>query len=388
MTDTFVQPRGGAAPSHPAKRGFITDVLTLLELRADPARLQRPVSTPILDWSFVILSLMMTVGLWLDIWSHASFGPDQGVLNEFHMLFYSAAAMLGALLAFTHLSALRGTGMGAGQGQRIAWAHSLPQGYGLGALGLLIFGTAGVFDLASHALFGFETGFEATLSPSHIGLFVGWFLIGMTPACAALARRGLERLTLRRFLPSLIGITASLSSISTIVIYSVVIGGAAHATQVGRPSQDELGYLLSIMGQYIQTAILAGFVLWLARHFRLPAGSLTILYALYAAFLFVYSQDETVFPILLIAGVLTDAIYTLLLGPHPAHRLRLRLFGLLLPIVLWSIYYGYFIVTGTYGGVWFTSYVWIGSVFQAGFIGAFIAYFMTMSHGLLAFEGK
>lgn len=371
MTDVLQRPgmRVRPAPAAPARSNFVTDVLTLLELRADPNRAQRPTSTRTLDWAFVVLALLMTLGLWLDIYSHAAFGPDQTVLNPFHMLFYSAGAMLGGLLAFTHFSAVR-----AG----VRWTHTLPQGYGITTFGLLIFGVAGVVDLITHALFGFETGFEATLSPSHVGLFIGWFVIGMTPARAALAQRGSEPFKIGRFLPALIGTSTAISAITTIVIYALLIGGNPLAVQQNRATDDELSYTLSILAQFLQTGILTSFLLWLTVKFRLPRGWATLLYGLFALFMFIYRQDVNVFPILLIAGVLIDVVYALL-HPHPGQIGRIRLFGFLAPVILWGVYYGFYIVTNTGGGVWFTPYVWIGSVIQAGFIGAFIAYFMTMN---------
>jgi hypothetical protein len=364
--------RDTASPLYTARlysRDFIRDSLTLLELRGDPRALERPISTPALDWAFVIVAMLMSFGLWLDIWSHATFGPDQSVLNPFHMLFYASGAALGLLMLF-----IQGTALSA----RTPWVHSFPRGYGLGAFGLLIFGASGVIDLITHALFGFETGFEATLSPSHVGLFIGWFIITTTPVRALLARRP-SRSTLKAFLPALIGTALALSAITTIVIFAIVIGSQPFAMQAFRdPAQDEVTYLLGIMAQFIQTGVMAAFAVWLAAHFRLPFGAFTLLYGLYMLFLLLISQDVTIIPILLIAGLATDGLCAAI-RPQPGQRRALRLFGLLMPMVLWGTYYLFYIVTNTFGGVWFTPYVWIGSVVQSGFIGAFFAYFMTLT---------
>ncbi|MDX2160416.1 MAG: hypothetical protein SF162_03730 [bacterium] len=363
--------------ARPGLGSLVSDSLTLLELRSDPHAAARSFSTRALDWAFVILAMFMSFGLWLDIWSHATFGPDQSVLNPFHMLFYSAGAALGLLLLYIQFNALS---------RRTAWMHSFPRGYGLGAFGLLIFGISGVVDLITHALFGFETGFEATLSPSHTGLFIGWFIITMTPARALLARRAQEPSTLGAFLPALIGTALALSAITTIIVFSIVIGSQPFALQAFRDATlDDYNYTLGIMSQFIQTGAVASFVIWLAVHFRLPFGWVTLLYTLYMLFLLLIGQDVTAIPIMLIAGVLTDALYAVI-RPQPGERGALRLFGLLMPLALWGTYYLFFIVTGIYGGVWFTPYVWIGSVIQSGFIGAFIAYFMTLTSAPRAVE--
>jgi hypothetical protein len=370
--------RTTSAPAISAPRKLIRDLLMLLEIQRDPAYARRPVSTLALDWMYTILSLLMTVGLWMDIWSHNEFGPDQSVLNEYHMLFYGAGAAMGGLLAFVHFKSL---------GARLPWVHSLPRGYGYVAMGLLIFGVAGVFDLIGHALFGFETSTEALLSPSHIGLFIGWFIISTGAVRAALNRQGQEKLNLVNSLPILIGIAGAMSALTTIILYGAIIGNAAHAVQEMRPTREWIGHTLGLMGQFVQTGIFAGLVIWLVAHFRLPAGAITILYLLYSGLMFIFSQMIGTVGILLIAGVLTDALYTLL-HPSQGERLRLRVFGYLLPVILWGTYYLFYIITGLGGGVWFTPYIWIGSVVQSGFIGFFIAYWMTADRPALGAEVK
>lgn len=352
-----------------AKPGnIIQDFLRLLELQSDPNYARRPVSTLAFDWIYTLFALLLTVGLWMDIWSHNSFGPDQSVLNEYHMLFYGAGAAMGGLLAFVHFRSLAA---------HIPWAHSLPRGYGYAAMGLLIFGVAGVFDLVSHALWGFETNVEALLSPSHIGLFIGWFVISTGAVRAALNRRGQETLSLGRSLPVLIGLSGAMSALTTIILYGSIIGNTPYALQIMRMDREWLGYTVGILGQFVQTGIIAGLVIWLAAHFRLPKGAFTVLYLLYSGLMFIFSQQIDTVLTLVIAGVLTDVAYALLV-PSLQERGRLRAFGFLLPVILWGTYYLFYIVTNMGGGVWFTPYVWVGSVVQSGFIGFFVAYLMTL----------
>jgi len=75
----------------------------------------------------------------------------------------------------------------------------------LGLLAVLIFGAAGTVDLYGHALFGFESNIEALLSPSHLFLFTGWFLILFAPIRAARARNLAMNTqgTIRSMLPQL-----------------------------------------------------------------------------------------------------------------------------------------------------------------------------------------
>jgi hypothetical protein len=46
---------------------------------------------------------------------------------------------------------------------------------------------------------------------------------------------------------------------------------------------------------------------------------------------------------------------------------------------MWTVYYVFFIVTGIGGGIWFTGYIWAGSIVEAGIVGYALAFLMTPS---------
>jgi hypothetical protein len=48
-----------------------------------------------------------------------------------------------------------------------AWGRTLPPGYGLSFVGVLMFGAGGMSDVLWHRLFGVEQSLEALYSPSH-----------------------------------------------------------------------------------------------------------------------------------------------------------------------------------------------------------------------------
>ncbi len=52
-------------------------------------------STPAFDLTFAIVTALAVVGLWLDIWSHVTYGADQSIFSEYHLLFYTATVMAG-----------------------------------------------------------------------------------------------------------------------------------------------------------------------------------------------------------------------------------------------------------------------------------------------------
>ena len=67
------------------------------------------------------------------------------------------------------------------------------------------------------------------------------------------------------------------------------------------------------------------------------------------------------------------------LKPSSGETWRFRVFGAVVPILMWSVYYVFFIVTGIGGGIWFTGYIWTGSIVQAGIVGYLLAFLMTSS---------
>jgi hypothetical protein len=321
------------------------------------------------DWIYTLLGVLAIVGIWLDVWSHTSFGPDQTVFNEYHLLFYTSVAMQGALLFYTLVMNMR-----AGYG----WQNALPLGYGLSFLATLTFGAAGGLDLIGHALFGFETGFEALISPSHNLLFASIFIISVAPVRAALFRRKADKkLSWRAFLPLTLAVPSLLSTISFPLLSYTIIGGSSWAVQAARTSSDQQGYSLGIMGMFIQTAATLAILLWVIRTLRLPLGGLTAIMVVYSLQTVVASRSIHTIILWALIGVAFDIAYQII-KPHASDPLRFRVFGFVAPLIMWLLYYGYLIVTNFGGGIWYTYYVWLGSIVQAGVVGLAIAYFLSL----------
>src|SRR5258708_38445896 len=151
----------------------VGDIRQFFDLR-DARQLDRTKarSTPAFDLTFALVTLLAIVGLWLDVWSHVTYGADQSIFSEYHLLFYSATVMAGVFLAYTGI-----TNVMAGY----RWSDALPVGYSLSRAGVIFFAIDGFVDLTSHAIWGFETGLEALNSPTHIGLFAGIFVFAAGP---------------------------------------------------------------------------------------------------------------------------------------------------------------------------------------------------------------
>jgi hypothetical protein len=296
-------------------------------------------STPAFDLTFAIVTALAVVGLWLDIWSHVTYGADQSIFSEYHLLFYA-----------------------------------LPVGYSLSLAGIIFFGIIGVIDLTSHAIWGFETGIEALTSPTHLLLFSGIFVFASGPIRAEVARqrRG-EGMTFLRLAPFVLSVVATLSAITFPVFSSLPLISKPTALQIGRVDQ---GATLGVLGVIIETAITMGLLLWIVRRVSLPPGSITLIFGLYCLLTTLVTRVPIFLPIWLIVGVLSD-VAMVALKPSSGDTWRFRAFGALVPVLMWSVYYTFFIITGIGGGIWFTGYIWSGTIVEAGIIGFLLAFLMT-----------
>src|SRR6202165_2539966 len=231
------------------------DIRQFFDLR-DARQLDRTKarSTVAFDLTFAIVTLLAIVGRWRGVWSHVTYGADQSIFSQYHLLFYTATVMAGLFLAYTGI-----TNMLAGY----RWSDALPVGYSLSLAGIIFFGIVGVIDLTSHTIWGFETGLEALNSPTHIGLFAGIFVFASGPIRAEVARqrRG-EPLTLSRLVPFVLSAVSTLSAITFPTFLYLPLIGKPWTLQIQRVDQ---GATLGVLGVFLETGITMDILLWIVR---------------------------------------------------------------------------------------------------------------------------
>jgi hypothetical protein len=282
--------------------------------------------------------------------------------------------MAGAFLGYTGL-----TNLAAGY----RWSDALPVGYSLSLAGIIFFGIDGCIDLTTHAIWGFETGMEALNSPTHLGLFAGIFLFASGPIRAEVARqrRG-EPMTVTRVMPLVLSVVATLSAMTFPTFAYLPLIGKPWALQIQRVDQ---GATLGVLGVVFETAITMGVLLWIVRRISLPPGSITLIFGLYCLLTMLVTRIPIFLPIWLTVGVLSD-VAMVVLKPFSGDVWRFRTFAVVVPLLMWSVYYVFFIVTGIGGGIWFTGYIWTGTIVEAGIIGYLIAFLLTSNNAIVVEE--
>jgi hypothetical protein len=118
----------------------------------------------------VLFGMALVGGVLADAWAHTNrLKTLEGFFTPWHGLLYGGFAATAAWtwwLAFRHR-----------REDPRWWRSRWPAGYGLGAVGTLVFLAGGVGDMFWHEILGIETGLKAGLSPSHLAIATGGVLL-------------------------------------------------------------------------------------------------------------------------------------------------------------------------------------------------------------------
>ena len=117
-----------------------------------------------------VFGTWMIIGLFLDGWAHQANKPET-FFSPWHLLLYSG------FVAAVAWFALDGMRRGASAARPDRWLTA----------GLVLFVTGAVGDGIWHEIFGIEVDLEALLSPTHLLLFIGGFLMVTMPLRNAIA---------------------------------------------------------------------------------------------------------------------------------------------------------------------------------------------------------
>jgi hypothetical protein len=210
------------------------------------------------------MGLLMVSGVYLDGWAHLNRPQLETFFTPWHVGLYSAFALFAG---FVVLIGLRKTDR---------WRWVPPAGYGLAAVGVLVFMAGGVSDMIWHEVFGIEVAIDALLSPPHLVLLVGALLMVTAPMRAARAAGSLWATV-----ATALSVAASAAAAAFFLSYLSVFADAAAATPLtllpeGAPGhhETELPAIAGLGAYIISTAVIIVAILSVRRlHSELPAGT-------------------------------------------------------------------------------------------------------------------
>ncbi len=318
-----------------------------------------------------VAAIWLSGGIMIDDWHH--FHSTLETFFEWsHGVLYAG---LFAAYVFT------GIMMAKARKRGYPWRNTLPAGYGVTQVGLVVCLIGGAGDMIKHTLWGFEQAFDALLSPTHLLIGAGMFLIIAGPIWSALHR---ERppLTLVAQLP-LVFCAASMMELMHWGLQFIFLSEAEHMNAPIVPWTMPHDVLTLLMLQYykqgvgllaviVQSLLISGFFLYLARRLRLAMGAVTVLLIVGNAFIAAaqsnyIGQFVAVVVASAVAGLVADSFR---LDPSHQTARKWNLAAFSVPAVYWIVLLA--LLALTMGGVWWTPDILAGSILYAGLAGLFI----------------
>jgi hypothetical protein len=289
------------------------------------------------DLVTLVLAAWLIGGVFLDGWAHNTRPQLETFFTPWHAVFYSGFAAVAAWICWS------------------VWRRKrVPPGYGPALVGVVVFLLSGVGDMSWHLAFGIERDIAALLSPTHLGLFTGAFLIVTAPlrsqwADPAVARGG--RPGLGQLLPAVGSATLAGCLCAFIFMYlhpfydNVVSLGRQSFLQVDfttaqHPYVDHQNIIAGVPGFILSTVFLFAPLLFLLRRWRLPFAAAVVVLGLQALLMQALTgfQDLGLAELGLIGAVVVAALLRLL-DPSPSTAGRLRVFCAVGPVLFWGVYF-------------------------------------------------
>ncbi|HET9095169.1 MAG TPA: hypothetical protein VFN37_00790 [Candidatus Baltobacteraceae bacterium] len=332
---------------------------------------ERPAPSALYDWSMALASLWLSGGMFIDTWHHFH--------ETIETFFEPGHAVLYAGLLASYVF----TGIAVFVFRRRGYAlrFALPPGYELTVAGLAVTMIGGMLDMIKHQFWGFERTFDALVSPSHLVIGAGMFLIITGPIRSAFLRKAAPR-TLSGQLPMVLAVASMMELLhwgTQFIFHSNAELMNAPVTPTSMP-HDVLTLLsieyykqgIGLLSVLIQSILLAGFALYVVRRLRLAPGGLVTLLLVGNVFIAAaqanYSgQFWDAVAASVAAGVCGELIAV---GPDTVSEMRWSAFAFAVPAVYWIVLLS--VLGMTMGGLWWTPDIIVGSILYAGFTGLFV----------------
>jgi hypothetical protein len=346
------------------------------------------------DGVMIALAGFTLFALFMDGWRHNNLTGIDNFWSFAHILMYSGLTATGVWIAIVLLRYQKGFDV-------LDWSD-VPRGYGLAFLALPLAAIAGPADFMWHSAYGFENQIDSAYSPPHQGLFIAGALLAAIPAAAAWQRRS-TKVSLREFLPVAFSVS-SVAGVMLFVVHQLVpfyagvsttkafqndIARFNDAFAPGSKAQHAEGlakalthygdnafpyYFYSthhtVGGILLFTTVLIGAVLLMRRRWRLPFGTVTIMFTWLALLWPLLSEyrEWKLASALILAGLATDLLFARLDardGPTPVGRIRIA--AAAMPPILWSLF---FICVALFeGGLGWHATLWVGVLVTSAGLG-------------------
>jgi hypothetical protein len=314
------------------------------------------------DLVTLALATWLIGGVFLDGWAHKTQPALETFFTPWHAVFYSGFAAVAGWIGWLAWSRHEPGG---------SWAQALPRGYLPAGAGILLFSVSGLGDMAWHETFGIEQGVAALLSPTHLGLFAGMFLIATAPLRSLWSDQALARTaSLGRLLPAVLSLalTGALCAFMLMELnvfndrfYSVDLQRFIAESFMGDGFVFDRNIQAGVGGFIVTTVVLFGPLLFLLRRWELPPGAIIAVVGTQVVGMAALSgfADPVIVALGLIGAAAVEGC-ALLLRPSPQRLVSVRVFCTVAPAVFWVLYLGGAAIVD--GGLGWPAEIWGGAV--------------------------
>lgn len=291
-------------------------------MAAEPAA-TRPFATYRTNLVTVLLGMWFTIGLLFDAWAHNNVPNLETFFTPWHAVFYSGFTATAAWVLWTARD-----------------RRAIPPGYRPAVIAVFGFAIAALGDLTWHTVFGIEQNINILFSPTHLGLIASMLVIVTTPLRAAWADPAIpNRPGLGRLFPAALSVALATTLILLFLQYANAFtyrpSGVVFA--LSGTSREQTARLVGSFA--VTTAVLVLPLLTVARRWTLPFGIATTVFAFAATLSFAVAgfRNGPLTAGLVVCGVCADALARWL-RPSPDRPVRYRLYGALVPLLIWTTY--------------------------------------------------
>lgn len=305
-----------------------------------------------------ILNVWLMGGLFLDGWAHEHIKQINTFFTPWHGLYYLGFFLVSFnILLFTFLKFTKT--------RNIKTAY--PPNYGSAFLGIIIFSLSGIGDVIWHGFYGFEVSIEALVSPTHLGLYLGMFLIFIAPFASLLQEKTDDKSI--KYKISLILSTAIIFSYMTFLTQYANPLISPFAFNTHRTSYKFYHESIGLVSLFFHMTFLIAPVLMAVAYKKLPLGSISAIIMLNAIGMTAIHDHRDFLISAFLAGLVGDFILYWI-KPSFKNQLGFQLFSFLIP----AIYTGFYFLVGIFSrGIWWIPQLWIGAIFMTGFFGWLIS---------------
>ena len=314
------------------------------------------------DLVTIALATWLIAGLVLDGWAHNTRPSLETFFTPWHAVFYSGFVAVALWIGWLARSR-REPGR--------TWAQALPRGYLAAGAGILVFSVSGLGDMAWHQTFGIEQGVAALLSPTHLGLFTGAFLIVSAPLRSLWSDESVGRAaSLGRLLPAVASLALSGALCAFILMELNVFKGTFFTVDLqqfmaqsfsGDTFVSDRNIQAGIGSFIVTTVVLFGPLLFLLRRWDSPPGAILVVIGVQSVAM--AGLEGFADPGIVVRGVIGAAVVEGIaraLRPGPRRLVALRAFCLLAPAAFWTVYLAGAAIAD--GGLGWKAEIWGGAI--------------------------